>query len=159
MEAYTWARIIHIISIVLWIGGVAMVTMVIIPAIKQLKQNKDKMNSFENIEGKFQKIAQITTLLSAASGFYMIYYLNAWDRFLSLKFWWMHAMVLVWFIFTLILFVLEPFVLHKLFKKFMDKNPEKTFKIMHRAHWILLILSVITIIGAVAGSHGLYFIK
>jgi len=52
---------------------------------------------------------------------------------------------------------LEPFILHKLFKKYVNKNPEKTFNIMHKAHWILLILSLVTIAGAVAGSHGFLF--
>ncbi len=159
MELYTLARIIHVVSVVIWIGGVAMVTMVIIPSIKEMNSAKDKMASFESIEGKFQTIAKITTILTAITGFYMVEYLNAWQHFLQLKFWWMHAMVLVWLIFTIVLFVLEPFVLHKLFKKYMQENPENTFRIMHKAHWILLILSIITIIGAVAGSHGWYFIK
>ncbi|WGU68149.1 hypothetical protein QIU18_01055 [Capnocytophaga canimorsus] len=38
METYQWftlARIIHVLAVVIWIGGVAMVTMVIIPAIKK----------------------------------------------------------------------------------------------------------------------------
>ncbi|CEN34599.1 conserved exported hypothetical protein [Capnocytophaga canimorsus] len=39
----------------------------------------------------------------------------------------------------------------------MEKNPAKTFQIMHRAHWFLLIISLITLIAAVAGSHGWFF--
>ena len=34
---------------------------------------------------------------------------DAWDRFRHAGYWWMHAMVLVWVVFTLMLFVLEPF--------------------------------------------------
>jgi hypothetical protein len=67
-------------------------------------------------------------------------------------------MTIIWLLFTIVLFILEPFVLHKLFKKYGVENPKKTFSIMHKAHWILLILSLITIIGGVAGSHGWYFI-
>ncbi len=37
MEYFTLARIIHVLAVVLWIGGVAMVTTVIIPSIKKLK--------------------------------------------------------------------------------------------------------------------------
>lgn len=61
-----------------------------------------------------------------------------------------------WLFFTIVLFVLEPFFLHKLFRKYAEKDPGKAFKIMHRAHWVLLILSLITIFGAVAGGHGWY---
>jgi uncharacterized membrane protein len=156
MEIFTVARIIHVLAIVIWIGGVAMVTMVIIPAVKRMKSNETRMETFEKIEGRFAGIAKITTVLSAITGFYMIDYLNAWNRYLDPKFWWIHAMTIIWLLFTIVLFVLEPFVLHKLFKKYAIENPKKTFSIMHKAHWILLILSLITIIGGVAGSHGWY---
>jgi len=89
--------------------------------------------------------------------FYMLYEMDAWDRYLDPKFWWIHAMTIVWVLFTLVLFILEPFVLHKLFKKYAEKNPNKTFRFIHRAHIVLLTLSLIAIIGAVAGSHGWYF--
>lgn len=158
METYTLARVIHVLAVILWIGGVAMVTTVIIPAVKRLKSKEDQIKTFEQIEGRFAIQAKITTLLTGLSGFYMLYVLDAWDRYLDYKFWWIHAMTLVWIIFTLVLYVLEPLLLHKIFKTYAEKNPKKTFAIMHRAHWFLLILSLMTTAGAVAGSHGWFFI-
>lgn len=158
MESYTIARIIHVVAVILWIGGVAMVTTVIIPAVKKLKSKEEQIKTFEQIEGRFALQAKITTLLTGLSGFYMLYVLDAWNRYLDIKYWWIHAMTLVWIIFTIVLYILEPLVLHKLFKRYAEKNPAKTFAFMHRFHWILLILSIITTIGAVAGSHGLFFI-
>lgn len=157
MENLTLVRIIHILAVILWIGGVAMVTTVIIPAVKRMKSKEDQIKTFENIEGRFALQAKITTLITGLSGFYMLYLLNAWDRFLQPKYWWIHAMTIVWIIFTLVLYVFEPLILHRLFKKYTQKNPEKTFNLIHRAHWVLLILSLITTIGAVAGSHGWFF--
>jgi hypothetical protein len=58
----------------------------------------------------------------------------------------------------LVLYVLEPLLLHKLFKKYAEENPARTFSIMHRVHSILLILSLITAAGAVAGCHGWFII-
>lgn len=159
MEYFTFARVIHVLAVVLWIGGVSMVTTVLIPAIKKMKSKEDQIATFEAIEGKFALQAKITTLLTGLTGFYMLYELNAWDRYLDYRFWWIHAMTLVWIIFTLVLYVLEPLILHKVFKKYAHENPEKTFRIMHRLHWVLLTLSLITIAGAVAGSHGWFFIK
>ncbi len=147
-------RVIHILAVVLWIGGVAMVTTVIIPAIKKMNSKVEQIETFEKIEGRFALQAKITTLITALTGFYMIYRLDAWNRYLDYKFWWVHAMTLVWILFTLVLYVLEPFILKKLFKKYALQNPEKTFNFIQRAHWFLLILSLITIAGAVAGSHG-----
>lgn len=159
MEYFTLARVIHVIAVILWIGGVAMVTTVIIPAVKRLKSKEDQIKTFEQIEGRFAIQAKITTLLTGISGFYMLYVLDAWDRYLDYKFWWLHAMTLVWVLFTLVLYVLEPLVLHKLFKEYATKNPTKTFSFMHKVHWVLLILSLITTAGAVAGSHGWYWLK
>ena len=151
MENLILARIIHVIAVILWIGGVAMVTTVIIPAVKRMKSKDDQIKTFEEIEGRFAIQAKITTLLTGLSGFYMLYILDGWDRYFDLKFWWLHAMTLVWVLFTLVLYVLEPLVLHKLFKQYAEKNPSKTFAFIHKAHWFLLLLSLITTAGAVAG--------
>lgn len=159
MEYFTLARVIHVIAVVLWIGGVAMVTTVIIPAVKNLKSKEEQIKTFEEIEGRFALQAKITTLVTGITGFYMLYAIDGWDRYFDLKFWWIHAMTLVWILFSLVLYVLEPFVLHKLFKKYAEKNPSKTFAFIHRAHWFLLLLSLITTAGAVAGSHGLFLFK
>ncbi len=159
MEYFTLARVLHVLAVILWIGGVAMVTTVIIPAVKKLKSKEDQIKTFEQIEGKFALQAKITTLITGITGFYMLYVLDAWDRYFDYRFWWIHAMTLVWIIFSLILYVLEPLVLHKLFKKYAGDNPAKTFRFMHRMHWILLVLSLVTTAGAVAGSHGWFFLK
>lgn len=156
MEYFTLSRVLHIVAVVLWIGG-AMVTTVIIPAVKRMKSKEEQIETFEKIEGRFALQVKITTLTTGISGFYMIYALDAWNRFLELRFWYIHTMVIVWILFTVVLYILEPFVLHKLFKKYATKKPEKTFNIMHKAHWFLLLLSLITIVGAVAGAHGWFF--
>ncbi len=158
-ELYTLARVLHVLSVILWIGGVAMVTTVLIPAIKKLASKEDQIRTFEQIEGRFALQAKITTLITGITGFYMLYELDAWDRYFDYRFWWIHAMTLVWVIFSLIIYVLEPLVLHKVFKKYANNNPEKTFEIMHRIHWLLLAISLITTAGAVAGSHGWFLIK
>lgn len=159
MEYFTLARVLHVIAVIMWIGGVAMVTTVIIPAVKRLKSKEEQIQTFERIEGRFAIQAKITTLITGVTGFYMIYVLNAWDRYLDYRFWWLHAMTLVWVLFSLVLYVLEPFVLHRLFKSYAEKNPSKTFSIMHTFHWVLLILSLVTTAGAVAGAHGWFWLK
>ena len=158
MQYLTLARVIHILAVILWIGGVAMVTTVILPAVRRMKSKEDKIDTFEKIEGRFSLQAKITTLITAITGFYMIYELDAWSRYTDPKYWWFIAMTAVWFLFTMVLFVLEPFVLHKLYKKYAEKDPEKTFAFIQKFHWVLLTLSLITIAGAVAGSHGWSFI-
>ena len=129
-------------------------TTVILPALRRLGSPQQRLELCERIEHRFAWQAQVATLATGLSGFYLIHALDAWGRFSSASFWWMHTMVLVWVLFTLMLFGLEPFVLRRLFLRQAAKNPERVFTIMQAMHWVLLTLSVLTIAGAVAGSHG-----
>ncbi len=154
MNEFVFARVLHVLGVVLWIGGVAMVTTVLLPAVVQMKSAAERVTFFEHIERRFATQARFTTLLVGLSGLYMVHLLNAWNRFAELRFWWMHAMVLVWLVFTLMLFVLEPLVLQRQLKQRAQRHPEKTFALIQRMHWVLLSLSLIAVAGAVAGSHG-----
>ena len=115
MDVITIARALHVAAIVHWIGGVAMVTLVILPAIRRNAPPEQRLPLFEAIEGRFAGQARISTLIAGLSGLYMTHQMNDWDRFLEPGFWWMHAMVAVWLIFTLMLFVAEPLFLHRWF--------------------------------------------
>lgn len=94
MDLYFGARALHVLAVVLWIGGVSFVTLILIPSLKLLPDVDDRMFLFEKLEGKFAKQAKITTLLTFFSGIYLIEFMQIWDRFLELRFWWMHLMVL-----------------------------------------------------------------
>jgi len=153
---FVFARILHVIGVVLWIGGVAFVTTMLIPSLKNINDSTNKLWLFEQLEGKFSFQAKLTTLLTGISGFYMVEVMNAWDRYQQLQFWWMHLMALIWIVFTLVLFVLEPLFLHQWFHEKAVKNSAKTFSLVHTIHKILLALSLLAVFGAVAGAHGLY---
>jgi uncharacterized membrane protein YhaH (DUF805 family) len=77
-----------------------------------------------------------------------------WSRFAELSFWWMHLMVALWAVFALMLFVLEPLVLHR--RMASSTTPEADFARMMRLHQVLTLLGVVAILGAVGGSHGLF---
>jgi uncharacterized membrane protein len=148
------ARAVHVLAVVLWIGGVGLITMSLLPAIRSLPPAQDPFAFFERIERRFAFHARILTLVAGASGFYMLYAMGGWWRYLSPASWWLHAMTLVWAIFTVLLFVLEPLVLHRKLAERARRDPEGTLVLIQRAHWALLTLSLIAAAGAVAGSHG-----
>jgi len=149
-----FARALHVLAVVFWIGGVAMVTTVLLPATRRLKTSRERVDFFSAIEHGFAFQSRITTVLTGASGLYLVYRLDLWQRFAHLEYWWMHAMVLVWALFTLMLFVVEPLFLHRWFTERAAREPDSTFALVVRLHWVLLGLSLVTIAGAVAGSHG-----
>ncbi|BAJ00833.1 membrane protein [Shewanella violacea] len=160
MEEYDYfviARAVHVLGVVLWIGGVAFVTTILIPAVKQIASPQERLELFEQLESKFSFQAKFVTLATGISGYVMLDIINGWDRYLHPQFWWMHLMTLVWLMFTLVLFVFEPLFLHKWFHEQAVIDSEKTFNLIHKMHIFLLSLSLIAVAGAVAGSHGYAF--
>jgi uncharacterized membrane protein len=113
VDDVTLARAFHVLAVVLWIGGVAFVTTVLLPATRNLHAPAERVVFFETVERRFGRQARVTTVLAGLSGFYMVVRLDLWDRFLSVEYWWMHAMVAVWLLFTLMLFVVEPLFLDR----------------------------------------------
>jgi uncharacterized membrane protein len=157
MDDVTIARALHVLAVVHWIGGVAMVTLVILPALAWLASPERRLDLFEAIEGRFGGQARWSVTLAGLSGFWMTWRLDAWDRFAALGYWWMHAMVAVWALFTVILFVAEPLFLHAWFRRRAMRDPEGTAALVLRAHRVLLTVAAATILGAVLGAHGLLY--
>lgn len=154
MDDLAIARALHVLAVVIWIGGVAMVTMVILPTMTSSVAPNERLRTFEALERRFAWIARIMTLIAGFSGLYMLWKLDLWSRFSDPSFWWMHAMVLVWAVFSFMLFVAEPLFLHRVFAARVERDPEGSFRSMQTLHWILLLISLVTIAGAVAGAHG-----
>src|SRR5271154_1042394 len=105
MDDVAAARALHVLAVVIWIGGGAMGTTVVLPAVRR---GDIGLQAFEAIERRFGWHARIASVIVALTGFYMTDRLDLWDRFRSGEFWWMHAMVCLWLLFPLVLFVAEP---------------------------------------------------
>ena len=148
------ARALHVLAVVIWIGGVSMVTSIALPAVRRGEFGADRWAAFQAIERRFVWQARGAIIIVGATGFYMIWTADLWDRFASAAFCWMHAMVCVWLLFAFMLFVAEPLIVHRYVRKRAAADPEATFTRMLRLHWVLLVLSLITVFGAVAGSQG-----
>ena len=151
------ARIIHVLAVVLWIGGVAFVTTVLFPAIRRSQPPEARLAGFLEYESLFAWQSRASVALAGLSGLYMVWRLHAWGRFASPVFWWMDAMIAVWLVFAVMLYVLEPFVLRPRLERGLASGASaRLFDRMERFHRIMLGLSLITILGAVGGSHGLF---
>ena len=155
MDEFIFARVLHVLGVVLWIGGVAMVTTVLLPTLARTQSAIEAMAFFAQFRRRFAAQARFSTLFVGVTGFYMVYVLDAWQRFTQWQYWWMHSMVLIWLLFSVMLFVMEPRARHRQAAVSMQENVSaEMFIRIQRKHLLLLILSLITIAGAVAGSHG-----
>jgi uncharacterized membrane protein len=154
MDATVVARALHVLFVVIWIGGVALVTTVALPAVRRGDLGADRLAAFEAIERRFVWQARAAIVMVGLTGFHMAAALDLWSRFALAAFWWMHAMVGLWLLFALLLFVIEPLVVHRRLHAWAAAEPARAFAWLQRAHWVLLALSLVTVAGAVAGSHG-----
>ncbi len=157
MDSLTLARALHVLGLVHWIGGLAFVTLVVLPAIRRFAEPERRMPLFEALERRFAFQARISVTLVGLSGFYMTDLLEGWERFVDPGFWWMHAMVLIWLLFTLLLFLAEPLFLDAWLHRRAAEAPARTFAFLQRAHLLLLAASAVTIAAAVLGAHGMLY--
>ena len=148
------ALALHVLAVVVWIGGVSFATVALLPALRCLTDPHERIAMFEAVESRFAPVARSSIIVAGATGLYLIYRLDAWSWFAVPSFWWMHAMVLVWLLFAALLFVVEPFFLHHRFDSRARATPDATFRRMQHLHWILVVLALVTIAAAVAGSRG-----
>jgi uncharacterized membrane protein len=149
------ARAVHVVAVVVWIGGVWLVTMVLLPAMRS-NPPEEWRRQFDAIEHDFAPQARFAAVLVLLSGVYMLYVYDLWDRFSDARYWWMHLMVGVWLIFAALLFVLEPLIIRHGVHEREQAPPATTLTRILWMHRLLLALSLVTIFAAVAGSYGLF---
>ncbi len=154
---YSWfivALVVHLIAVVIWIGGIAAVTTVMFPAMRNCDAIERKISLFHQVERRFRPQARIAWMIVGMSGFYMVGSLNAWSWFAQARYWWMQAMVVLWVVFGLMLFVVEPLVAGPRVERKLATDPAAALARMEALHWTLLVLSLLVIAGAIAGTNG-----
>ena len=140
------------LAVIVWIGGVWFVTAVVLPAM----QPQEWLREFDAIERRFARQVRVAVILVLLSGLAMLVQYGMWDRFKDATFWWMHLMVFVWLLFALLLFVLEPLLLHRFVARRAAAAPDATLKLILRFHRVMLALSLLAAGAAVGGAHGLF---
>lgn len=148
------ARALHVLALVHWIGGVALVTTIVLPRARALANAHDALAAFKAFEGPFAAQARVSILLVGLSGFYMLIKLQAWTLLLDPAFWWLALMVVVWTAFALIVFVLEPLVVNRLFHDYALRNKDRAFSLAIQLHAAALTISCVAIMAGVLGSQG-----
>jgi uncharacterized membrane protein len=146
-------RALHVLFVVHWIGGVAFVTLVALPVARASADAQKGWALFEAIEKRFSAQVKWSIPLAGLSGLWMAWRLDLWAEFADPTFWWLDAMVLVWALFMVLVFIVEP-IAHARLKAQAALDPAAVLRRLSRAHLVLLAAAIITILGAVAGSNG-----
>ncbi len=144
---YIISLIIHVLSVVIWIGGVAFVTMIMFPMILRTQSSLEQVMMFQGVEHRFSRIAKVLVILTGLSGFYLIY-----EKGISFGIW---IMIIVWTIYASLLFFLEKRLFKRLFSQTPEKqlNTEQIFFRLQAFHWVILILSFSAIAAGIWTAH------
>ena len=144
---YIIALIIHVLSIVIWIGGVAFVTMIIFPMIQRTENSLEQVVMFQGVEHRFGKIAKAMVIIAGLSGFYL-----AHTNGLSVGVW---IMIFVWAVYASLLFFLEKPLFKKLFSKPSGKelDTKQVFFRLQVFHWVVLGLSFFAVAAGIWTGH------
>ena len=145
MDDVTIARAVHVLAVVHWIGGLWFVTSVILPAALALSDPARQLSLFHDVERRFSGQVRISVPVAGVSGFYMAWKLDAWERFLDPAAWWLPAMVLLWLLFMVVLFIIEPLFGNSVLNR---------LSVVLAAHRLLLSLAALVVGAAVLGAHG-----
>lgn len=147
MTTFNVLLALHVLAVVWWIGGVAMVTAVLLPMFNRL-EDKQRLQSIAALEHRFANQARVAVLVTGITGFWMLGLSGGLVRLQLAWGWWIDLMILVWVLFTLMLFVAEPLGL-----------PRRVGLIHRRRafwalHLLLLCLGLAAVIAGVVGSRG-----
>ena len=136
-----------------WIGGLSFVTLIALPLARSRATREEALLLFEGVERRFSAQLRVTIPLVGATGLWMTYRMELWERFLEPHFWWMWAMLVLWLFFMTMIFILEP-LLRGRFEERTERDFVAAFRKMIALHGFLLACAVATVCGAVEGAHG-----
>ncbi len=144
---------LHVLSIVLWIGGVAFVTIIVFPMIMRMENSLEKVLFFQGVEHRFAKIAKASVTVAGITGIWLLYLTGEWRILFTLSGIGPTLMLVVWTLYVLIL-LFEG----RLFKTiFSGKAQHDTSRIFFRLtvfHWVILGMSLLAVAVGVWAAHG-----
>lgn len=143
----------HVLSVVLWIGGLAFATTVVLPALARLPVD-ERIPAFLEIERRFGRQARVLVLVAGASGAELLARLHLAGLMGRVDGLWLDGMIAFWGLFMLLLFVLEPAVLHRRLREHSARDGERTRLMLLRGHALLLMLALAVVSAAVLGVQG-----
>ena len=152
------ALALHVLAVIHWIGGLAFVTLILLPLAKLRLTGEESLTLFNSLERRFAAQVRFSIPLAGVTGLWMTYRMELWGRFADPHFWWMSAMLGLWLVFMLIVFMLEP-LLHERLQQHARVDPASTLRRITRLHTFLLALAALTVLGAVTGAHGFDFFR
>ncbi|MDE3207881.1 MAG: hypothetical protein KGL58_03455, partial [Pseudomonadota bacterium] len=75
--------------------------------------------------------------------------------YVHMRFWWVHLMILIWLVFTILAFIGEPLI-HQRIVKMIEDNPVLAWHRLRTAHILIWLTLLTTVLCAVGGAQGAF---
>ena len=152
-------HIIHLLTVILWIGGLAFVTTMIFPMLLKTQNALEKVLLFRRIEHRFARVARAYNVIVGVTGFAMLFTMGWHKTLLTRPGIPLLIMTLIWVFWFVMLFGLEPVLIKKMLDN-MAKSGDKLeidtiFAKMNRMHWLMLLISLVAAAAGAVFAHGL----
>ena len=144
---------IHVLGVVVWIGGVAFVTIIVFPMLLRMEGSLEKILLFQGIEHRFAKIAKISVAVVGITGAWMLQITGEWKTLFSAGGIGPTLMLIVWTFYLLVL-LFEARLFKVLFRGEAQQDTSRVFFSLSAFHWVVLGLSLLAIGVGVWAGHG-----
>jgi len=144
---------VHVLGVVIWIGGVAFVTMTVFPMILRMESSLEKVMFFQGVEHRFAKIAKLSVAIVGLTGAWLLYLTGEWKILFKLSGVGPTLMLIVWAFYVLVL-LFEGRLFKAIFKGEAQQDTAKIFVAMSIFHWVVLGLSLLAVAVGVWAAHG-----
>jgi uncharacterized membrane protein len=145
--------IIHVICVILWIGGVAFVTTVIFPMMYRTEGSLEKALLFQGVEHRFARMVKWLIALVGITGFWLLSARYGFAVLSTGHGFGIVLMIAAWTIYTIML-LSEKKVFGRIFADPSKIDMDKALKMINAMHWALLVISFSAVAGGIWFGHG-----
>ena len=154
---FTLIHIIHLLTVIIWIGGLSFITIIVIPMLIRWDDPLQKAITFQSIEHRFAPIARVYNIITGVTGFVMVY-LTGWHKlYFTARGLPLLIMTIIWLIWFVMLFGLEPLIVKKMLDRMVKSGVkmeiEAVFTRMNTMHWVLLTISLAASVAGIVFAH------
>jgi uncharacterized membrane protein len=145
--------IIHVMSVIIWIGGVAFVTMVVFPLVYRTEGSLEKALLFQGVEHRFGGRVKWLIAVVGVTGFWMLSAKYGFFILLEPRGFGVLPMLFAWTLYATVL-LCERTIFTKLFADPEKIDMNKALRTINAMHWFLLVVSFSAVAGGVWLGHG-----
>lgn len=151
-------HIVHLLAVILWIGGLAFVTAVVLPMAIKTPDALQKVLTFQRVEHRFAPLAKWFNIITGISGFVMVWLMGWHELYFTKAGLALTFMTAVWVFWFVMLVGLEPIIIRKMLEK-MARESEKMdidgiFRKVKTLHWLMVAISLAAVAAGAFFAHG-----